>query len=228
MGIGGLLVLTLKWLLKYENVDHFVRILIIPGVVLSYFMAHTVVWYLGISGSLGLTRIITGVVPIVGLSAVFAFQPLFQSIKLKAIPYGLIIVFSIWSILLPSTTDKFPVKLGVEEVVLKEAADYMLDKKLQDSFVVYYNPIMSFFLDLDPYDKTVSKEQVFDKSIPEKDLPAGTIVVWDAHFGPNEGGLPLEKLTNNSQFELIKSFDPQYPFTVLGDHQYQVYLFKRL
>lgn len=227
IGTGGLLYIVLKWVFKYEDINNFMLLLLIPGTILAYFMAHTVVWFLGMNGSLGLTRVITGVVPVMGLSGVLAMESLFFSNKSKYLGHGIAAVFVVWSLALPFSTTKFPVKLGVEETVLKAATDYMYDNDLEDKYIVYYNPIVGFFLDLDPFGSTRSREQVVDREFPEKGIPSDAIVVWDAHFGPNEGGLPIEKLMENPHFEFIQSFDPEYPFTVLGGHQYQVYLFRK-
>ena len=52
--------------------------------------------------------------------------------------------------------------------------------------------------------------------------------VWDAHFGPNEGRVPLETLMNQPYLKLLKVFRPDQPFTVLGGYNYEVYVFRRL
>lgn len=56
----------------------------------------------------------------------------------------------------------------------------------------------------------------------------GDILVWDAHFGPNEGGTQLENLLNDSHLQRIKILLPDENFKVLGGYDYGIYIFKRV
>jgi len=51
--------------------------------------------------------------------------------------------------------------------------------------------------------------------------------VWDAHFGPNEGGVQLENLENDPYLKKIKSFYPIEKIVVLGGYDYSVQIFKK-
>ena len=53
-------------------------------------------------------------------------------------------------------------------------------------------------------------------------------MIWDAHFSPNEGRLPIESLMDNPGFRLVKVFRPKTPFKVLGGYEYEIYLFQRI
>ncbi|MBU3928583.1 MAG: hypothetical protein KKB74_12320, partial [Bacteroidetes bacterium] len=91
-----------------------------------------------------------------------------------------------------------------------------------------FSPHLVAKLGIDPFDQSLSKEGVPDKQNPARLLPDSSIVVWDAHFGPNEGGIPLEKLKQNDKMILIKEFKPDDSFKVLGGYDYAIYIFQRI
>jgi hypothetical protein len=80
---------------------------------------------------------------------------------------------------------------------------------------------------MDPTDPEKINHYVQDVLKPQHGILPGEIVLWDAHFGPNEGGLPLNRLMDNSYFRLINVFRPDVPFQVLGGHDYEIFIFER-
>jgi hypothetical protein len=66
-----------------------------------------------------------------------------------------------------------------------------------------------------------------DRVNPENGIPTDAIIIWDAHFGPNEGQLPLDRLLHNEHFELLKKFVPEHPFKTLNAYDYEIYIFRR-
>ena len=66
------------------------------------------------------------------------------------------------------------------------------------------------------------------KQIVVYDIKEGEIVLWDAHYSPNEGRLPLENLMDNPGFRLVKLIRPEKPFKVLGGYDYEIYIFQRI
>jgi hypothetical protein len=53
------------------------------------------------------------------------------------------------------------------------------------------------------------------------------LVVWDAHFAPNEGSTPLSMLLDRTDLELVELLVPEERMEVLGGHLFEVYLFAR-
>ena len=51
-------------------------------------------------------------------------------------------------------------------------------------------------------------------------------MLWDAHFGPNEGGTNKERLIFNPKMEYKHQYAPESAFEVLGGHTYEVLLFE--
>jgi len=56
----------------------------------------------------------------------------------------------------------------------------------------------------------------------------GDILIWDAHFGPNEGRVSFEALENDIHLEKMKSFFPVDKITVLGGYDYAIHIFRKV
>jgi hypothetical protein len=93
--------------------------------------------------------------------------------------------------------------------------------------IYYYDPLIPHYLGKDSFDRGQVHELVDDRENPQNGIPQGSIVVWDAHFGPNEGRLPLNRLLNNDEFTLLSKFTPGQPFKTLNGYDYEIYVFLR-
>jgi hypothetical protein len=91
----------------------------------------------------------------------------------------------------------------------------------------FYDPFFFYYLDLNPYDPAQCRLNVPHANDPGRDILINEIVVWDAHFSPNEGQLPLEKLKDNPEFKLLKIIKPAVSFTTLNNNNYEIWIFQR-
>ena len=69
---------------------------------------------------------------------------------------------------------------------------------------------------------------MFDVENPGTGLDIGSVIIWDAHFSPNEGGLTKEVLLNDTNLILIKEFKPIEYFTTYGNRAFEVLLFQKI
>jgi len=195
---------------------------------LAYFSAHTFVWWRGLGSSLGLLRVMAGVLPLAAIISLDGYNMIYQSLRrfiyMKYILPTLIILIVIY---IPFTWQKYPMKLGDQEKTLASAAGWVKETPFFKNKIFYYDLFFQFKLGIDPYDTDRCFERVPERNNPEKGIMPGSLVQWDAHYGPNEGGMPLERLLNNENFTLLNKFEPEYPLVVLGDNNYAVYIFKR-
>ena len=120
---------------------------------------------------------------------------------------------------------KVPVKPDEVRLLLSQAADWVKKSPYANHRIYYYDLYFQYCLGLDPYDANRCREKVQDPEDPGKDIPAGSLVEWDAHYGPNEGRLPLDRLMNNPDFSLVKVFKPEHTIQVMGGYEYAIYLF---
>jgi len=90
-----------------------------------------------------------------------------------------------------------------------------------------HDPYFAFSTGVDAWDSRVVQYGFSNNDFPEKDLPDSTIFIWDAHFSANEGRLSLEKIIQNANFEIVKVFEPEIPFKVLGGNDFRIIIFRK-
>ena len=193
---------------------------------LAYFSAHSYVWWKGLGGSLGLIRVMAGIVPLAAVTAMRGYRLVAGVFQGGTIKYYVFPVVTLVVLLIPPFSFyKVPLKPDETERLLTKAAEWIKHSGYADRRIYYYDLYFQFKLGLDPYDQTRCREKVPDPEHPEKEVSPGSIVQWDAHYGPNEGHLPLAKLLDNPDYTLLKTFKPEHPFRVMGGYEYAIYLF---
>jgi len=269
MIIGSFVILisTIKSLSKKDFIQtpHFKELLFIFTPMIIYFSAHSYVWWKGSGNSLGLIRVMAGIVPLFALLSLrglnFSEKILFKKtlkllptklnnllskktdvllstkiIKLlperlfskKALNFSLIIIYTIFIIIMPFRQYKIPVSLGNDLILIKEVSKWIKNSEYSEDKIYYYDPFFFHFLEINPYDSERMQEKLPNKNRPEQDVKINNIVIWDAHFSPNEGRLPLISLMENPFYKLIKIFSPEKEFTTLGGYNYEIYIFQRI
>jgi ABC-type cobalt transport system substrate-binding protein len=202
-----------------DNRQYVILLIVLPA--LTYFAAHSFVWWKGIGGSLGLTRVMAGIVPLVAIISVSFF-----SWKIWRFYLGVLITIAI--IIVPFMQYDLPVRLDPTQKLVKKASEWAKDNKLDNRLIYYYDPMVCHFLKKDFYNNNVIREQIPDREHPENAVAMGALVFWDAHFGPNEGQMPIDRLLQNESFQLLKKFEPDQPFKVLNDYNYEIYIFEKV
>lgn len=203
------------WLWKYA---------IVPSIL--YISFHSFMWYVG-KVSLGLPRMLAVVVPLFGLISVYGISQILTASHKKIVKQTVAIAIAIVFITNGLLSFELPVKLGSEERVLEQVAAYIEENDLTQNKVHYYALYNEITLGLDPHNSEECQQVVHNRSNPHEEVKPGSLVIWDAHFSPNEGAMPLENLLDNDYFELLKVFRPEEPFNTLGNRPFQVYLFLR-
>ena len=205
-----------RWLLQY---------ILFPAFMYTIF--HSVMWYLG-TVSLGLPRILAVVVPLFAIISIYALNRIQQSTQINhsSLLLGICITgLIVWNVY---SKIELPVKLGEEEKVLTEVAEYIRSEGLQDHKIHYYSLYNEVTLGLDPHFPEKCQQVIHTRAEPHINVAAGSLVIWDAHFAPNEGQMPLANLTSSEHFKLLEVFEPEVPFITVGKQEYRVYLFLRI
>lgn len=203
-------------------------VFLILGCSMGYFSAHSVVWAFGIGGSAGLTRVMAGIVPLLTLTAVFGFHYFLSRSNHKKYSFWMNIMIGGVFVIDGYTKNKFPLELISEEKVVASACNYIKDNGLDKEYIVYYSPFEAYLLGLDHFSTHKSRDRVLDNQKPSKGLKKGTIIIWDAHFGPNEGGLSREALLNDSSLHLLSEFSSKKEAKTNGDPFYEVLVFQKM
>jgi hypothetical protein len=203
-------------------------ILLILGSFLSFYAAHSYVWWKGMGGSLGLLRVIASVSPLASLVALIGFE------RLSATFHRYRIIFTIVMLMVLGYTvhDSYKLSKGnfydsQEGELMKVACQYLKDNQLDTCHTVFYDFRTIFELNKDPYDNKECSWMIGNRSQPSMSIPNHSIVVWEAHFGNNEGAMPLSNLLNDPGLQFLQSFKPNTSFKVLGNHDYEIFLFQK-
>lgn len=207
---------------------------LIFGSFLVYFIAHSVMWWKGWAGSLGLLRVIAGIAPCGALMCLRGFgwltDPLFA--RMRVAVFVVIPITLFFVLRSPFKQPFFPYRLNGESQTVKEAGDWFSKSPFYDKTVFYLNPYFALAMNRDAFDSVKTGElwSLYSdiKEYGYDALPDSTLIVWDAHFGPNECRIPPEKLFLDPHFEFVRSFRPAETFNVLGGYAFEINLFRKL
>ena len=210
------------------------ELLLIYGAFAIYFIAHSIMWWKGLANSLGLLRVLAGVVPCSALICLRGFNlvmiPFFR--EKKFLQFAIVAILIFWVIRSPFKHEYFPYKMDKEQALIKEAGDWFKGSSYTKQKVYYLYPYLAHVLNVDSFDPNkVAELWGLYPTIKEWGIgaiPDSTIIFWDAHFGPNECKIPLDTILNDPNFELIKTFKPETPFQVLGGYDFGVFVFMKL
>ena len=221
--------------LETKKLSSFINIetVLIVGSFVVYFAAHSIMWWKGLANSMGLVRVFAGVMPCAALICLKGFNILltptwFRNQYVKILVTVLVLFFILKK---PFVSEYFPFRLTKEQLVIKDVSVWMKAENHDKKKLYYLYPYLPLLLDIDAFDENKATElwgiYRHIKQGGIKSIPDGTIVIWDAHFGPNECGIPLEKLMSDPNFDLLKSFYPRERFTTLGGFPFSVSVFQK-
>jgi hypothetical protein len=216
------LVFVVVRVIKKPARSEVVHWMLITGAFLGYFLVHSFLWAKGSSGSLGLLRIMAAVSPLAALLAVVGIEGILFKFRDRSV------VVVIAGTAICATTIGFtwqanngPNVLNFEEQGMQYASDW-IDYHDADAKVFFYNPAFCFFneRDLFSYEKSGWASGVTEEFSP------GSYVVWDAHFGANEGATQATKLLFHPNLEFRYQYLPPDNEVVLNDVPYEVLVFE--
>jgi len=175
---------------------------------LAFFVAHSLFWYLGIFNSMGLKRVLIGVMPLISIISLVGFNFISEDIfKKRKIP-KLIIQFLLISYILIFPFTKNPAainwekdfKLSKDQQTAIQIADYITQNIGTDHRFVFAHPYLSEVLKIDHFDnkKRLELNQDFMYYIK-----SGDIVIWENWFCIVEHGVKKEQLDNISELKNI-------------------------
>lgn len=197
--------------------------LLVLAIFSAYFLAHTLIWALGMMGSCGYIRVMVVIAPLGVLIAVrgLEFIPKF---RWRSAVIALFLAFVLYE---PYKYYNYlyPVQITEEQQLYVEMYDWIKDTEYNDRSWMYMYPYLSMISNRDPSD---SKEHIelWNTSLPY--IEKGTVVIWDAHFGPNESRIPLESLLNSENYRLLRTFKPAKAILTLNNYEFEIYVFEKL
>ncbi|MFZ1694787.1 MAG: hypothetical protein WAT74_16430 [Flavobacteriales bacterium] len=189
---------------------------------------HSVLWWKGLKGSLGLERVLATAVPMLALFAAFGLSGAWQLVRVPAwlnalvcaactAAYAVAGAQAFWKVRhVPVGTDAYHQHLDA----VAEALAVMPEPAGR---TIVYHPYILFRMDLDPYDG----ERIFRSWVGFEDFKPGDRLVWDAHFGPAEAGIPIDRLLGDSTMRVVASYVPKEHLVMYHGATMEVLVFER-
>lgn len=221
-----------KWQLKTLTKPYFLEtqfLLFAPFVL--YFAAHSYFWWRGGYDSYGLVRVFAGVAVSGAFIAYFGLQQLLDSITdntAKKIVTGSFIFFVICT---PFVNPAYTLNgLRPELATVKQATDWAKKNVDTEHVKIYAQyPLVALELNCKTYnDKTYSYLWGLNDALLKDGtsiIPEGSLLFWDSGFAAREGKLPIETLSNNPSFTLLKMFHK--PKGSIDTSDFKIYIFKK-
>lgn len=209
-------------------------LLLVVGLLpcLAIMGTHTLLWWKGLKGSLGLLRVMATAAPLLALCVLWPIGVLSNGVLQTwpgrvsgLIVLGTVLIGAQYKALM--AYQELPVPQQAYEPFLKRTGERV--KALGGSFdrLVCYHPQVAFHAELDPFDTgAVFMGWRPKESLPSLGLRGGDLLVWDAHFGPNEGKTELEPLLTDHGLDLIGLFTPEERLIMLGGRPFEAFLFR--
>lgn len=204
------------------------ELFLILGPLFVYIAAHSYAWYNGTVGSGGLIRFITPVIP---LASIYCLQginlitrPRFVNKWIKTVIYVVLLYFVF---ITPFKVYTIPRRFNEPERIVYKASQWLKQHALDKGKIYFFDPLLQYFLDVNYFDQDRINQFLPNPENPGDNIPEGSYIVWDAHFGANEGRVSLESLIADSSLRLIKLFKPVNYFWVLGKNYYNIFVFRK-
>ena len=173
----------------------------------SFFIAHSLFWYLGIFNSMGLKRVLIGVIPLISIIALMGFNFITDEIlenkrTPKLIFKGLIITYIL---IFPFTSNPAAIdwekdlSLSEDQQLAKKISELVSQEKDSNQRFYYAHPYLSEVLNIDHFN---ANKRVELTKLSMDNIKSGDIVIWDNWFAVVEHGITMEFLEKN--LDLIK------------------------
>lgn len=187
-------------------------------------VVHSVLWWKGLKGSLGLTRVLAtgaplGALFVCALMVLPAPAWLPRAWQRHVVGGFLLVGFAIWALRAVLGEHPVPIYDSPVERVARKVGEAVAGLAEDHARVVHAPPLVALYAGIDPFDSAATS--------PGTHLRPNDLLVWDAAFGPNEGGMPLADLLNDPSLELLRVIEPEERWMVLGGHPMEYFLFAK-
>lgn len=161
--------------------------LVILGSFNVYFIMHSVFWWKGLFGSLGLHRVMAAIAPLFSLIALIGLQSIrtFIQHKNQKLAQAVSIILVALVIVYPFKQYQFPLKPDPEMRIILEAVTFINENNISYNKKVYYSyPLFTMLLNVDVFNP---QKQCSTCMLEYPDfiatLKPGDLIIWDSHFG---------------------------------------------
>ncbi|MBL8012011.1 MAG: hypothetical protein JNJ64_15500 [Flavobacteriales bacterium] len=205
---------------------------IVPA--MGIFAAHSYAWWSGQHASFGLERVMATSVPLLVLFATYALGACSLGGLFGTGPvhrYAMFIaalVIGSWAFASVQDRVRLPMNRSSTQEMNERMADVLAKHITPQRRLIYTHPYFAWTAGRDPFDPSRAlRPWQFHWERQDLGLLDSDLLVWDAHFCPNEGGLLLPRLLNDSMFRCLEVIVPPDDVPTLGGWDYELFLFDR-
>ena len=167
---------------------------------LSFFIAHSLFWYLEIFNSMGLKRVFAAITPLMAIISLFGFD-LFRKILVNFARKGLmaislLLIFAFPFTSNPAAVDWIDLNLTDAQENAKSIAAYLKEIRELNNRFIYTDPFLSYTLNIDPFDGEKHQILAQNKGIVSPMLKSGDLIIWDNWHSVVDYGVSSNMLSN--------------------------------
>jgi len=185
---------------------------LVYGSFIAFFIAHSLFWYFGIFNSMGLKRVLIGVIPLISLISLDSFNFILHFIKSKTSYKIMFFILLAYVIIFPFTKNPASIKWkkefspSVDEKLIDEMATD-IKVKYPDAVYYYYPRYIAIALNIDHFDKKIKRElpELFDG----QNIPDNALIIWDNWWAVTANGISLDKIRNDQRFKEVGTYEKE-------------------
>jgi hypothetical protein len=206
-------------------------LLVLP--ILAVVAGHSIMWWKGLQGSAGLLRVITTVIPLIAVVAIYGLNEylvLFNKyIKIKEaiIISGLVLFATVFIVKRSWKLELNQNMVGAEQLLSDAAFWYSSQNYTGKTY--FMPPYFAYETDINPFNeetKLGSLEALKNNDQPSSLIGSDDVIMWETQFSPLEAEIELEQLFQDSNLTLVQSFYAD-SFIEFGGQPYQIHFFKK-
>lgn len=227
-----LLVLSLLAVFLLRHIDpdkaYQRRTLVVTALLpaLAIVLVHSLLWWQGAKGSLGLTRVLATTAPLLVLFSLWTIGRVWRQLNDRrlggvVLGFAFAVIYTVLAARALVAVQPLPMEAGSYQRFVDNVGKRVGEYAGMDRRVVYFHPYIGYRAGLDPFNSARALN-----SWPGDGLAPNDLVVWDAHFAPNEGGVPLERLLADTNLRLLEVLVPDERMVVLGGAPLEVFIFE--
>ena len=174
---------------------------------LSYFVAHSLFWYLGIFNSMGLNRVLLGIMPFIAVICLLGVNTLIDILQNKKVQHIVSTIFAIAILTFPIWENPSAVhwrrdmNLSVEQQVAQKAATYAKSIENPGRFL-YIPPYVSMALEIDHFN---NNEHGDINAVTIKKVQSGDVLIWDNWFSVVDAQVTQEMIEQTGAFQKLRT-----------------------
>lgn len=193
---------------------------------------HSYAWWKGGNGSLGLVRVLATSTPLIVLFvlhvAAAAWRLWVERYKAAMLLFAAgLSVHAAWAVKNLRYWIDVPLPVQYEQEEFERAAERIKKERTTGARVIFLHPYVAVRAELDQWESTDAMMGVPDPAASGLGLRAGDLLQWDTHFGPNEAGIPLSRLLEDTALRVLDMIPQREGWVGAGTEPLGIWLFKR-